>query len=319
MLPSTSPTLRGPSRTRRAPLATLILAMAIAPASATAQDGSTQFQSASVATGARALSLGGAASPGGADADAVFIHPALANSTGGIRLGYSSFSEGARGLSLATGTAWFGNAIHLSVRSLDYDLISSGGTGPVVPEGLDGLITPPGSSGEPVSETAATLTVGREFAGFQVGISGRSILQQKNGSERRSVQSVDLGLARRLGPATVAVSGRNLGNAGDLPGEAVFGLGSQAIPLGPLDVAVAAQVRALDGGDVSGGGGLEVGYWPIQGRTFVARIGIRDGAGDVVSPWSFGAAFQGDELRLEWAWVPVEDARGFHRITLGWN
>jgi hypothetical protein len=302
---------------RTAALLTCGLSVGAAPA--LAQEGAGLFQSATLTTGARALALGGVASPGGADADAVFIHPALANSAGGIRLGYSNFSEGARGISLATGTNWLGSAVHLSIRSLDYDLALPGTGSTAVPEGLGGLSLAPGATGDPVSETAATLTLGREVAGFQVGISGRSIFQQRSGVDRRSVQSVDLGVARRLGPASLALSGRNLGSARGLPSEAVLGLGSQAIPLGPLDVAVAAQLRAPDGGDVTGGGGLEIGYWPIQGRTFIARIGVRDGVGDLVSPWSLGAAFQGDDIRIEWAWVQVEDARGFHRITLGWN
>jgi hypothetical protein len=301
----------------RALLLTCGLLLTAAPTAA--QEGGGLFQSATLTTGARALALGGVASPGGADADAVFLHPALANSAGGIRLGYSSFGEGARGLSLATGTNWFGSAVHLSIRSLNYDLAQPGTVSPAAAGGLGGLSLAPGATGDPVSETAATLTLGREVAGFQFGVSGRSILQQRSGVQRRSVQSLDLGVARRLGPTTLAVSGRNLGSASGLPAEAVLGLGSQALPVGPLDIAVAAQLRAPDGGDVTAGGGLEIGYWPIQGRTFIARIGVRDGVGDLVSPWSLGAAFQGDEIRIEWAWVQVEDARGFHRISLGWN
>jgi len=117
----------------------------------------------------------------------------------------------------------------------------------------------------------------------------------------------------------VALSGRNLGSAGGLPGETVLGLGSRAAPLGPLDVAVASQLRVREDGEVVAGGGVEVAYWPVQGRTFIARIGLRDTVGAAASPTTFGIGFRGDEIQVDYAFLSSDEDMGLHRISVGWR
>ena len=69
------------------------------------------------------------------------------------------------------------------------------------------------------------------------------------------------------------------------------------------------------------GGGVEIGYWPISGRTFVARIGVRQlEEGTDASPLSLGFAFWGDDVVLEWAFRPWEgDETGTHRFGIRWR
>ena len=69
-------------------------------------------------------------------------------------------------------------------------------------------------------------------------------------------------------------------------------------------------------------GGLEIGYWPIRGRTFVARVGFQDPpAGSGLSPVSLGFAFWGDDITVEWAFRAYDgtESSGTHRFGLRWR
>ena len=78
------------------------------------------------------------------------------------------------------------------------------------------------------------------------------------------------------------------------------------------------MTRRADGEWVVGGG-LEFGYWPVRGRTFVARIGARTIPEGEASPLSLGGSFWGDDLVVDYAFQPVDGTDGVHRITLGWR
>ena len=70
------------------------------------------------------------------------------------------------------------------------------------------------------------------------------------------------------------------------------------------------------------GGGVELGYYPIQGRTFVARLGFQDVPEDSeAAPVTMGFAFWADDLTIEWAFRPVSDADegGTHRFGVRWR
>ncbi len=71
-------------------------------------------------------------------------------------------------------------------------------------------------------------------------------------------------------------------------------------PLGPLDVAVAAQVSVDADGVLRSGGGVEVAWWPVFQRVFILRFGLREEK-ERGSPFSFGAGFAGDRIRLDFA------------------
>jgi hypothetical protein len=104
-----------------------------------------------------------------------------------------------------------------------------------------------------------------------------------------------------------------------LPTDVTLGWGGYGRPLGPLDLGAAAALGRRADGEVVFGGGLELGYWPVQGRTFVARVGVRNVPEGEASPVTFGGSFWGDRLVLEYAFQPVDDADGLHRVTLGWR
>lgn len=271
-------------------------------------------------SGARVLSLGWAAPLGLPDPASVLTHPGLVASedrggiaAAGVQLDYSRLAERATAFSAAAVVPWFGGAVGVGVQGLDY------GTGalPVLGDLWPGDAAAAGV-GDGISEMAASLVVGRRVGPVEVGVTGR-VVTQRSGDRSRTLESVDVGVATRAGPVRLALSGRNLGAADGLPGETVLGAGSRAVPVGPLDMALATQLRIREDGEVVTGGGLELAYWPVQGRTFIARVGLRDAADAAASPLTFGFGFRGDEIQLDYAYLSPDDQGGLHRISVGWR
>lgn len=268
-----------------------------------------------LAPGARAVGLGWAVQPGSNDPDLAFIHPALVQGLSGLQASYTRLGEWGAGYSAAAAADWFGGGVAISLHTLEYPGPASGpGTRGA---GLDDLLASP-VGGRGVSESAATVTYGRTLLGVEVGVSGRAYTQ-RFGEARSTGGAADLGLARGLGPLRVALSARNLGGDADLPEEVVLGAGAYGRPLGPLDVGAAAQIRYRDDGELVVGGGIELGYWPVRGRTFVGRVGFRNVPEGDASPVTFGGSFWGDALVLDYAYQPVDGRDGIHRIGLGWR
>ncbi|CAN5750701.1 hypothetical protein BH23GEM11_BH23GEM11_19830 [soil metagenome] len=130
-------------------------------------------------------------------------------------------------------------------------------------------------------------------------------------------------MTRDLGRFAVGLSGGSLGPAPNLgsdfqtlPKWATLGVASQAAPVGPLDVTGALALTWREGGELEAGGGLEFGWWPVAGRTFVGRVGIGGPSVVGASPLTLGAAFLGDAFTLEYAWGRIDGARGIHGVSL---
>jgi hypothetical protein len=274
-----------------------------------------------LAPGARALGLGLAPQIGADDPDLAFVHPALATGLDGFHIGTSLFQGGGTGYSLSAATSdWFGGGVAASLHTLEYLSLGAGRR----PGGLDPLFDED-ESGVGVSEMAATLTYARNLFGVDLGVSGRVTTQRFDGSSITTAMA-DVGASLPVGPLTAALSIRNVGRepelAGEslrLPTEVVLGVGGYGAEVGPLDLGLAAQLARRDDGEFLYGGGLEVGYWPIRGRTFVGRVGFRSVPEGDASPVTFGGSFWGDDLVLEYAFQPVSGEDGLHRITVGWR
>ena len=96
------------------------------------------------------------------------------------------------------------------------------------------------------------------------------------------------------------------------PTRLVLGAGAYGQQLGPLDVGLSGSLSHSDE-QTTPSAGLEVGYWPIRGRTFVGRVGLQGIPEGEGSPFSFGLAFWGDNLTAEWAYRNYGEA-GTHRF-----
>lgn len=268
-----------------------------------------------------AVAFGGAFPLSEPSSDAVFAHPGVVGRARGAEMGGQSWEDGATGLSASGALEWWHGAAALGVRTLHYRLAAP----PVADPALgseDGLFD---GAGLPVSELVAAVGYGRKILGVHGGVVGKWIERRVDG-ERAWTGAADLGIAAERSDVVFGLAARNLGPALErdgeeigLPHEVVAGASFSGAPVGPLDLGAAAHLAVRADGEVVPAGGLEVAWWPVLGRTFVGRVGLRrvpEGEGD---PVSFGAAFHGDAFGLEYAYRGFDGSRASHRIGVRWR
>jgi len=238
---------------------------------------------------------------------------------------------------MAAATAWWGGGAGLGVRVVDGVGAAGGGEGTPVQAGGAGEGRHGG--GGRTTLGAVTAGFGRMVKGVRVGASVTGV-EARRGGDRDATAVLDLGAAAELGPVTVGMSGGGLGPSLELPtwggeGEvggsatahaatderlhspwARAGFGTSAAPLGPLDVAAAGGVTVREGYRPRAAIGVEVGWWPVVGRTFVGRVGLESGRPADTSPWSVGAGFLGDSFTLEYGVRPRADGGRVHGVAL---
>jgi hypothetical protein len=312
-------------RTRSIPTLSSLLAVAVlagaGPLDVAAQAPARAPAVVQFPAGARALGLG-AFQPDANDSDAVFVNPAWASTAEGFGVGWHRIGDASTALTMSAATDAFGGGVALGVRTFSHAAGTFGSPPAVGAGGVDPYLE---ESERPTHETVATLAWGRSLLGIRVGI-GASWIDQRVGSDNASTYAFDVGLATSLGPGEVGLAVRTLGAAPtfgesepELPTEISLGWGAYGRPVGPLDLGTAVEVMRRADGEVVVGGGLEFGYWPVRGRTFVARVGARSVHEGEASPLVLGGSFWGDDLVLEYGWQPVDGTEGVHRVTLGWR
>ena len=269
----------------------------------------------------RAMGMGDAYQMGSGHADALFYNPALLTSARGFGLEVQRWGPAGSASAASAALQWLGGGVGIGLRTLQF---AAGGVGSLAaPAGQDDLFEV-GST--PASERVATLAYAREgFAGIDLGVA-ISLVDERVGGEQHTVTLFDVGASTDVGPVILGLTVHELGtkpvlDSGDGPSRVSLGAGNYGQQIGPLDFGFAAKV-GLDDDEVTYGGGVEVGYWPVQGRTFVARLGIEDVPdGSDALPLTTGFAYWGDNLTLEWAYRPVSDADegGTHRFGVRWR
>lgn len=268
----------------------------------------------------RGLALGGAFHVGGRDSDAVFLHPGLLNNPSGMTGGVQLWGRGGTLVQLSAGIDWFGGGVALGVQSLDYGIAPGGFASLPVDEGeLRGRGRSSGAS-----ERVVAGGYGRVVRGVRMGLTASAVELRVDG--RRDITgAVGVGAARTAGPAVLALSARNLGPALSSGGESLDLAREVTMavapvrprPVGPLDLNGAFRVSLLEDNSLVVGGGVELSWWPIQGRTLLLRVGRRGlPEGSSARPWTLGGGFQGDRLGLEWAMVGFREGSASHRIGL---
>ena len=91
-------------------------------------------------------------------------------------------------------------------------------------------------------------------------------------------------------------------------------------PLGPLDVLPTVQAAWQRGARFTPAAGLELGYWPVTGRTFFLRAGVRrPDAAAAERAFTLGAGFSGDRIAIDYALAPLRGGRATHRVGLRWR
>jgi hypothetical protein len=291
------------------------LAAMLLPAPATTQSRGTLPKLLTLPASTRAMALGGAYQPTARHSDGIFYNPALINGSTGMGVDVQQWGRESSAAAASAALAWFGGGVAVGLQALQL-----GVTGSSVPDGEDHLFS---SGTTAVSERIATVGYARKLFGVEWGVAGK-LAEERVGGARSAVAMIDLGAARGFGPVMVGASVLDLGSRpfddGGVSPRVVLGAGAYGQPVGIFDVGFAAALTYTED-RTSVGGGVELGYWPISGRTFVARLGAQSvPSGSEASPFTFGFAFWGDDLRLEWAYQDFgRVSSGTHRFGIAWH
>ena len=305
--------------------APVLVAALLAPAALGAQVRGNLPKVLTLPASTRAMGLGNAYVLTERHADVLFYQPALLTRASGFGLDVQRWSAEASSATASAAMAWFGGGVGIGLQTLQYSAPSKS-----VPGGPDDLFA---AGAVPVSERVATVGYARVLKGFEVGVAGK-LVDQRVGTAVNTISLVDVGVAHGLGPFMVGLTAKDIGpqafdtdEADDTeddvdarPARFVLGAGAYGQQVGIFDIGVAGQV-SYSSDETLVGGGLEIGYWPISGRTFVARVGVqRVPDGSEASPATFGFSYWGDDLVLEWAFQDFGDlGKGTHRFGVRWR
>jgi hypothetical protein len=268
----------------------------------------------------RAAAMGNAFGISLVDSDAVFYNAAFNDRLRGAGFSLASYGGESTLYTLSAGTDWFGGAIGFGVQALDYDVVAGG---VAVPSTADFLF---GESGLDADERVLALVYSRRIKGLRLAFTAKHFEQRIPGEQERILLG-DLASSFTWRFLSVGGAVQNFGRldyelAGDTIDVPLRGLVSLATarsyPVGPLDIAGSAALEYVRDGELAPAGGVELAYWPVTGRTFFLRGGVRrveEGA----LPFTVGAGFQGDKIVLDYALEPFEDGRRGHRFGVKWR
>ena len=188
-----------------------------------------------------------------------------------------------------------------------------------------------------VTEFVGTVGYAQTIFGIEAGATLKYLEQSVNLASVSGV-AFDFGLAGELGPVMISLAGRNFGGDLDLSGEPVAqppaaarpdrvelpqqliaGASVEDFELGPLDLLATTQVMRRRDGEFIPAGGVELSYWPVVGYTFRLRGGLQRVVEDDRSPVTFGAAFTGDHITIEYAFQSFDGEGNAHRFGIRWQ
>ena len=267
-----------------------------------------------------AMAMGGAYQLTGGRSDAIFSNPSLLSGASGFGLDGQTFDSKSNLLSMSAVTDWWEGSVGIGLQTLSYstDAVTGRAIGLAELDLLSG-----GASA--ASEFVATVAYAQEIAGLDWGLAAKSI-EQRLGGDKDMGLAVDLGVSVNVGDFRLGLSAQNLGSdlavggaSTDLSRRVTVGASGDGWQVGPFDLGVSAAIsREMDGTVVPALGG-EIAYWPVRGRTFTGWVGVRrveEGPADEVT---FGAAFHGDALGIEYAYQSFDSLGGAHRVGISWR
>ena len=265
----------------------------------------------------RASGLGDAYVMSSPDGDAIFYNVALIDDGRGVAGSISRFGSASHFITAAGSVAWLRGGLGFGVSSLS----SNGSSADVT--GLTSREDQLWQRGDVVrSEQIAMVSYARTVFGFRVGGAGK-LIDQRVSDEHSTRGAADLGVVRALGPVTLGFAARNLGPTFDfgstpaqLPTTYTANAATRSRPLGPLDVVLAGSSSWLRGDFHAAGGGVELSYWPINGRTFTARLGYRWIEDSDLAPPTIGFGYSSDRIGIDYAFERVDEGHSTHRVSL---
>ena len=303
--------------------AVLIAVTALLPASARGQDDQYSPIVLQLPASARATGLGGAFIAV-RDIESLFSNPAFAGIVTGTAVSVERYNASRTGTIAASMTlGQFGVAV--STQYLDFTAAPvqtfcdfSCGSAAALQVSSRVLSEHSPAAASSLSAAAAISTT---YKGYRWGGAVKYV-EQRVGEAKDAAPAVDFGVTKDAGRITLALAVQNLGPSlgdgaasNDLPQRYTLGMAGGGLPVGPLDFGLSLALSVLRDGFVAPAGGMEWGYSPLEGYTFVVRAGARRPELDEQRPFTFGASFTFDRLSLDYAFEDISGGAG-HRLGL---
>jgi hypothetical protein len=272
----------------------------------------------------------GNANTTGRDDDVIFYGPAQLAVARGTSVSAERYYSG-----LASGTMSTTARISSIGVGLGAQIVEARNVDPCLrpvlqPNGTFALVPAPRAFSRSLLVVGAAQTLKR----FHLGASAKYAAEQAD-AQRTSRLLLDLGASRDFSvkdfiPLSVALAVQNIGtSAADTnqlvtPLRAALGLASGG-PVGPLDLAVAAQIAVertdtmsfLHHGRVISGIGAEVGYTWLDGYSFAVRVGERVPPTETnLRHFTFGAGVVLDRISIDYAGEDMVGFRIAHRLGI---
>ncbi len=262
----------------------------------------------------RAAGMGNAFPLASGDADVLFYQPAQIASARGFAASFATYGTSSMIFSIAAASEWWKGGVGFGLQATSYgaDSYDDG----AYRRGEPGLVD---EGAIATSEVVGSAGYARSLFGFRVGLAGK-VAETRVDGERDVTAAGDVGIARNVGVVTLALSARNLGRDpaldsldARLPRTFSLAAATRSRAVGPLDVSLAAAASRWEDGTFVPEGGAEIAYWPIPGRTFIARIGGRYIEDSDMGALTLGAGFVGDRISIDYAFAEVR-GEAVHRV-----
>jgi len=271
--------------------------------------------------GTRALGMGDAYVAMSGDNDVIFYNPAQLTNARGIGISVQRYGSTATLTTLSSAAAFAPGGLGVGVQMLEHAVPA--GEFPAAGLGGVGALRTRG----PVLASSTVMSVGFGRVvrwGVRAGVVAK-VIEQRLADTRDGVAAFDVGFARGS-TVPVGFSVQNIGpdlriagSRAQLPLRARVGVAVPRRMAGPVDLAGSTSLSVLRDGTVTGAGGVEVGYLPLDGFTFVFRAGVRDAGSDGSAHGTVGTGFIGDRFTVEYAYQSFEGPGGAHRVGVRWR
>jgi hypothetical protein len=270
---------------------------------------------------AAALSLGTAFPLSRRFSEVIFYNPSLLSRVDGFAAGVERYGSESTHVNLSAGTDWGGGAIGIGVQTLGYNTDASSIA--EIPQGVSDLLDDGGDTG--VSEMVVSGAYARSFLGLRWGLTGK-LIEQRFGGVRGSTVAADMGVSQSVGGVTIGLAAQNLGEGLEMDGTELdlaeritLGAAFHGRQVGELDLGGSFAVSREADGEYVPAGGLEIAWWPVRGRTFIARVGMRRVLDSPADNLTFGGSFIGDAITLEYAYQGNDGFGATHRFGVSWR
>ncbi|MEE2669830.1 MAG: hypothetical protein VYD78_07495 [Gemmatimonadota bacterium] len=268
----------------------------------------------------RAMAMGGAFQLTDPGSDGIFYNPSLLVEDTRFGLSRTSFNSEATFLTMSASTGWWGGGVGLGLQALSYT--TNAVNVREILNAEEDLLT---SGQQAASELVATVGYSRSIGDFSWGVSAKTVEHRLEGTKDLA-GAVDLGVSVLIGRFRVGLAAQHFGtnlhmgeSTLDLANQVTAGASFQRWIVGPFDLGASAALSREADGTVTPALGGEVAWWPVVGRTFTGWIGIRPVENGPSPQLTFGGAFYGDALGMEYAFQDFGSFGNAHRFGINWR